>query len=95
MEARLFPHEQQTRVILGKSVTRPTVHETTALGAAYFAGLAVGFWPSLEALRKQWAVDRVFSPVWDDAVREEGYLSWKRAVARAKGWIAENPQDLA
>ena len=81
--------------ILGKSVIRPTVHETTALGAAYIAGLAVGFWPSLESLRQQWAVDRIYSPVWDDAIREKGYHQWQRAVARAKGWIAESPQDSA
>ncbi|MHB1355122.1 MAG: glycerol kinase GlpK [Anaerolineae bacterium] len=79
--------------ILGKSVIRPTVQETTALGAAYIAGLAVDFWPNLAALRKQWAVDRIFAPVCDDAVREHGYHQWQRAVERAKGWICEKTQD--
>ncbi|MCX7838416.1 MAG: glycerol kinase GlpK [Anaerolineae bacterium] len=73
--------------ILGKTVVRPIVNETTALGAAYAAGLAVGFWKSLDELRANWGVDRVFEPQWDAARREEGYAGWLRAVERAKGWL--------
>ncbi len=73
--------------ILGARVVRPVVNETTALGAAYAAGLAVGFWKSLDELRQNWGVDRVFEPQWDAARRAEGYAGWKRAVERAKGWL--------
>jgi glycerol kinase len=73
--------------ILGARVVRPIVNETTALGAAYAAGLAVGFWKSLDELRQNWGVDRVFEPQWDAARREEGYAGWRRAVERAKGWL--------
>lgn len=73
--------------ILGTTVVRPTVNETTALGAAYAAGLAVGFWKTLEELRQNWGVDRVFEPQWEADRRDEGYRGWKRAVERSKGWI--------
>jgi glycerol kinase len=73
--------------ILGARVVRPIVNETTALGAAYAAGLAVGFWKSLDELRQNWGVDRVFEPQWDAARREASYAGWKRAVDRAKGWL--------
>ncbi len=73
--------------ILGAQVVRPVVNETTALGAAYAAGLAVGFWKSLEELKKNWGVDRVFEPQWSESRREEGYNGWKRAIERAKGWV--------
>ena len=73
--------------ILGKRVIRPTIRETTSLGAAYMAGLAVGLWPNLEALRHNWAAERTFEPGWDEARRAQGYRGWKRAVERAKGWI--------
>jgi glycerol kinase len=72
--------------ILGVEVIRPTVDETTALGAAYAAGLATGFWGSLSDLRANWGVDRVFKPRWDEARREEAYAGWKQAVERARGW---------
>jgi glycerol kinase len=73
--------------ILGVRVVRPTVNETTALGAAYAAGLAVGFWKSLDELRQNWGIDRVFEPQWKGERREEGYRGWQRAVERAKGWL--------
>ena len=73
--------------ILGVPVVRPTVDETTALGAAYAAGLAVGFWHDLEDLRANWGVDRVFEPAWSDDRRESGYAGWKKAVERTRGWI--------
>ena len=73
--------------ILGTQVVRPIVNETTALGAAYAAGLAVGFWKSLDELRQNWGIDRVFEPQWDEARREEGYAGWKKAVERSMGWL--------
>ncbi|MDR5693857.1 MAG: glycerol kinase GlpK [Armatimonadota bacterium] len=73
--------------ILGVPVIRPVVHETTSLGAAYMAGLAVGFWRGLEDLRTNWAVDRAFEPRWSEERREEGYRGWLRAVERARGWV--------
>lgn len=75
--------------ILGVKVVRPTVNETTALGAAYAAGLAVGFWKTLGELEQNWGVDRVFEPQWDQSRREQGYHGWKRAVERAQGWLRE------
>jgi len=73
--------------ILGVRVMRPTVRETTALGAAYLAGLATGLWSSLEELRAHWGVDQVFEPAWDGARRAEGYRGWQKAVERARGWV--------
>jgi len=75
--------------ILDTQVVRPIVNETTALGAAYAAGLAVGFWKSLEELKKNWGVDRTFEPRWNSSRREEGYGNWKRAVERAKNWVRQ------
>jgi glycerol kinase len=72
--------------VLGVPVVRPTVHETTALGTAYAAGLATGLWTSMAQLRTNWAVDRQFSPQWDEARRAEGYRGWKKAVERTHGW---------
>ncbi|NLG28408.1 MAG: glycerol kinase, partial [Chloroflexi bacterium] len=73
--------------ILGTPVVRPTVRETTALGAAYLAGLAVGYWRDLDDLRANWQVERTFEPAWDEARRAQGYHSWKRAVERAGAWV--------
>jgi glycerol kinase len=73
--------------ILGLPVVRPVVNETTALGAAYMAGLAVGFWRDLDDLRANWRVDRVFEPAWSEDRREAGYRGWRRAVERARGWL--------
>ncbi len=73
--------------ILGVEVTRPTVRETTALGAAYLAGLACGIWSGPDDLRANWGVDRVFAPVWGDAQRAEGYRNWRKAVERAREWV--------
>lgn len=72
--------------ILGAEVHRPTVTETTALGAAYLAGLAVGFWPSKEEIAKNWAVDRQFDPTFTQEQKTQKYAGWKRAVECAKGW---------
>ena len=72
--------------VLGTAVVRPVVKETTALGAAYLAGLAVGYWPSREEIARNWAADRRFLPAMDAARREELFAGWRRAVARSAGW---------
>jgi glycerol kinase len=72
--------------IVGVSVVRPTVHETTALGAAYAAGLATGLWGGLDELRVNWGVDREFLPQWDEDRRAAGYGGWKKAIERTRGW---------
>lgn len=68
--------------ILGVPVSRPVVAETTALGAAYAAGLAVGFWSGTDELRANWAQDRCWEPTWSEDRRESGYAAWQRAVER-------------
>jgi glycerol kinase len=72
--------------ILGVAVQRPKVAETTALGAAYLAGLAVGFWRNTEELAEHWAVDRTFEPQMGAAQRDALYAGWKRAVERSRNW---------
>jgi glycerol kinase len=73
--------------ILGVPVSKPVVAETTALGAAYAAGLASGFWSDLEALRENWNEDRMWHPVWSDEQRDSGYAGWKKAVERTLNWV--------
>jgi glycerol kinase len=73
--------------ILGVEVVRPTVEETTTLGASYMAGLATGLWENLEDLRANWGIDRVFKPEWSDEQRAEGYKGWGKAVARTREWV--------
>jgi glycerol kinase len=73
--------------ILNRPVVRPVVRETTALGAAYAAGLAVGYYRNLEDLRSQWAVDHTWQPHMDEQSREALYGSWKKAVTRSFDWI--------
>ena len=73
--------------ILGVEVVRPKVAETTSLGAAYAAGLAVGFWDGLESLTANWQVDRTWQPRVDDSTRATGYANWKKAIDRTFGWV--------
>ncbi len=73
--------------VLGVEVSRPVVAETTALGAAYAAGLAVGFWNNIDELRENWNEAKRWSPQWDDAQREAGYTQWKKAVTRTLDWV--------
>ena len=73
--------------ILNREVVRPAVQETTALGAAYAAGLAVGFFSGLDELRSKWAVDRTWKPHAEEAEREKLYRQWKKAVTRSFDWI--------
>ncbi|ESQ81482.1 glycerol kinase [Asticcacaulis sp. AC466] len=72
--------------ILGVPVVRPKVTETTALGAAYLAGLAVGYWSSPEEVAAQWQMDRTFSPAMSADERAERLTRWRDAVARSGGW---------
>ncbi|HVW41417.1 MAG TPA: glycerol kinase GlpK [Amycolatopsis sp.] len=73
--------------ILGVPVIRPVVNETTALGAAYAAGLAVGFWDSEDDIRNNWAQDKQWVPAMDEATRETQYRNWKKAVTKTFGWV--------
>jgi glycerol kinase len=73
--------------ILGVPVVRPQVAETTALGAAYAAGLAVGFWNDLEDLRTNWLVDKTWEPKMDAGTRAELYKGWLKAVQRTMHWV--------
>jgi len=75
--------------VAGIPVIRPKVAETTSLGAAYAAGLAVGYWENLEELRQYWQEDKRWEPQWDEARRERAYRGWLRAVERAKGWLED------
>jgi glycerol kinase len=75
--------------ILGVPVVRPKVAETTALGAAYAAGLAVGFWENLEDLRQNWLVDATWDPDMDMATRKDLYKGWLKAVQRTMGWVEQ------
>jgi glycerol kinase len=73
--------------ILDRPVVRPVVKETTALGAAYAAGLAVGFYKDFDDLRSQWAVDHTWQPHLEGGQREAMYSSWKKAVSRSFDWL--------
>jgi glycerol kinase len=73
--------------VLGVPVIRPKVAETTALGAAYAAGLAVGFWAEIEDLRENWAKDQEWQPKMDAARRDKEYALWKKAVTRTFDWV--------
>jgi glycerol kinase len=72
--------------ILGVPVVRPVVAGTTALGAAYAAGLAVGFWDSEDDIRRNWATGRTWEPTMSDDDRERFYAEWNKAVERTYGW---------
>ncbi len=73
--------------LLGVPVVRPKVAETTSLGAAYAAGLAVGFWQNLDDLRQNWQVDRTWQPHMDPPTRDRLYHGWLKAVERTLGWV--------
>jgi glycerol kinase len=73
--------------VLGVPVIRPVVAETTALGAAYAAGLAVGYWAEIEDLRENWARDAEWAPKLDPETREKEYAQWKKAVTRTFAWV--------
>jgi len=73
--------------VLDLEVVRPKVAETTCLGAAYAAGLAVGYWPDLDSLRANWRRDAVWTPAIDPRLRDREYRNWKKAVQRTLGWV--------
>lgn len=75
--------------ILNLPVVRPVIRETTALGAAYAAGLAVGFYASIDDLRSNWAIDCTWTPNMEEATRESMYKLWKKAVTRSFDWLEE------
>ncbi len=77
--------------ILGVPVLRPRVAETTALGAAYAAGLAVGFWRDVGELRRNWGVERIWEPRMPAEERERLYRGWKKAVERTLNWVEDEP----
>jgi len=76
--------------LLGVPVVRPKVFETTALGAAYLAGLAVGYWSGQDEIAAQWQQDRRFTPGMDADAVDALRRGWKRAVERSRGWIQED-----
>jgi glycerol kinase len=73
--------------VLGVEVVRPVVAETTALGAAYAAGLATGFWKGLGDLRQNWRADRKWEPTWSADQRDAAYRGWQKAVERTLNWV--------
>jgi glycerol kinase len=72
---------------LNREVVRPVVQETTALGAAYAAGLAVGFYSDVEELRAKWQSGRIWKPEMVQADRDRLYRGWKKAVSRSFDWM--------
>ena len=75
--------------VLGIEVVRPKNAEATVMGAAYLAGLAVGYWPDKETIARQWQVDRVFKPAMEKGARDKVRATWKRALGRARDWTRE------
>ncbi len=75
--------------IIGTRVARPRITETTALGAAYLAGLAVNFWPGIDAMEHQWQLDRVFTPSFSEEQRNSRIINWNKAVKTAIAWTKE------
>jgi len=73
--------------LLGIEVVRPKITETTALGAAYLAGLTTGVWADHHALSEYWTVDRVFEPVWSSDQRQTMLDRWQQAIERSRGWV--------
>jgi glycerol kinase len=73
--------------ILDVPVVRPQIAETTSLGAAYAAGLAVGFWDDLNDLRANWRIDKTWNPSMDELTRARLYKGWLKAVERTLGWV--------
>jgi glycerol kinase len=76
--------------VLDVPVVRPIVAETPSLGAAYAAGLAVGFWPDVESLRANWHRAAEWLPTMDPVVRDKSYRKWTKAVTRAQDWVDED-----
>jgi len=79
--------------VLGIEVVRPKNAEATVLGAAYLAGLAVGYWPAKESIASQWQIDRVFKPTIEPEARQRVRATWSRALERAKQWAREEEKQ--
>jgi glycerol kinase len=79
--------------IMGLDITRPVISETSALGAAYAAGLAVKFWSSTDELRNQWKLSRRWKSSTTQQIRDEGYRQWKKAVERTLDWVEVIPLE--
>lgn len=75
--------------IIGAPVNRPSCVETTAMGAAYLAGLTVGYWENKEDVIRNWKIDRTFAPMLEEAEREKKLAGWNKAVKYAFGWAKE------
>jgi len=75
--------------LIENEVIRPKVLETTSLGAAYLAGLAVGYWKNIDEIKVQWKQDRVFKPEMDSEKRNELLKFWNKAVKRTQNWIED------
>jgi glycerol kinase len=73
--------------ILNVPVVRPKISETTALGAAYAAGLATGFWQDIEDIKRNWNMDKIWYPHMDPEIREMLYQGWKKALERTLNWV--------
>ena len=80
--------------IMNTKVVRPVITETTALGAAYLAGLAVGYWENMESIQDQWQVDKKFSPMMDEDIRTRLSKDWHRAVKAARAWAEEEGGEV-
>ena len=78
--------------LLQVPIVRPTVSETTALGAAYLAGLAVQYWESVEQIEKMWQTDRVFEPTISADESKSRIRRWHRAVQRSRSWANQDPE---
>ena len=75
--------------IVGRTIHRPMIRETTALGAAYLAGLATGVWSSLDDIRAQWTLDKLYEPAMPEEQRQRLQAGWQKAVQRAKDWAED------
>jgi glycerol kinase len=75
--------------ILNTKVIRPRITETTALGAAYLAGLAVGYWKNMDEISSQWQVEKTFEPLMPSSQKEELIKGWKRAIKTIQVWSEE------
>jgi glycerol kinase len=80
--------------VIDVPVVRPIVAETVSLGAAYAAGVSVGFWPDVESLRENWHKAGEWVPGMDAAVRERGYRKWRKAVQRTLDWVDDDDDEV-
>ncbi len=72
--------------IIHTTIRRPMIRETTALGAAYLAGLATGVWNDLDEIREQWTLDKLYTPQMSEEIRERNLRGWDKAIGRVQHW---------